>query len=194
MASVIDLTYDGSSDENTGPSPKHRVIKTPSTRQPLNPIQNNVQLPPIASVLCDIDLSPALTKALHNSSDKRVRRLLTRLCREQPAAKALVEREFLVPAGEVVPYHADTESEDEGIDSEEGSEDKAGNVDRPMNRQAPILPTLKRKANGSIDAELVPRFARCENCKEEFDVTINERGDCVWHPGKSSQQPHMSVH
>jgi hypothetical protein len=201
MASVTDLTYDGSSDENTAPSPpsKHRVIKSPNTRQPLNPVQNNVRLPPIASIVSNIDLRPALTQALCKSSDKRVRELLMRVCREQPAAKALVEREFLVPAGEVVPYHADTESEDEGLDSEDGNEEESDHAAGTTNQQtpgnmAPVLPTLKRKIDDSIADELVPRFAKCENCKEEFDVTINERGDCVWHPGKSSQQPHMSVH
>ena len=34
------------------------------------------------------------------------------------------------------------------------------------------------------NGELTPRFVECENCGEEFDIGENERGDCVWHPGK----------
>jgi len=190
MASFIDLTYDGSSDENAvSESSKFQNSKTRMTRQPLNQIQNNVQLPPIASVVSNIDLSPALTQALRKSSEKRVRKLLMRVCREHPAARALVEREFLVPKSEVVPYHADTESEDGGANSEEDSDDEAIISKKKSENDHAILPTpnLKRKA-GSIDEELVPRFAKCENCKEEFDVTANERGDCIWHWGKASIQ------
>lgn len=194
MASIIDLTYDDSSDENniTLLSPKNRVIKTPSTRQPLNPIQNNVQLPSIHSVVPNMDLNPALTQALKKASEKRVRQLLMRVCRENPASRALVEREFLVPKREVVPYHADTDSEDVGIysedDEEEESEDENEPEAAPAGNMTLPAPNLKRKAD-SVDDELFPRFAKSENCKEEFDVTMNVRGDCVWHPGKRQKYP-----
>jgi hypothetical protein len=29
-----------------------------------------------------------------------------------------------------------------------------------------------------------PRYATCANCKEEFDVSCNEKGDCRYHPRK----------
>ena len=34
------------------------------------------------------------------------------------------------------------------------------------------------------DDELTSKFAKCDHCEEEFDVTINEKGDCRWHTGE----------
>lgn len=31
------------------------------------------------------------------------------------------------------------------------------------------------------------RYAECENCAEEFDVTNNAKGDCVWHEGEIAE-------
>ena len=50
---------------------------------------------------------------------------------------------------------------------------------------APAAPSLKRKAEAVVEDELFPRFAQCENCKEEFDVTENIRGECIWHSGRA---------
>lgn len=110
------------------------------------------------------------------------------VCRKNSAAKALVEREFLVPKREVVPYHANTDSEDGDEESEEENESETGSenesVEEDAQHQVPAATSLKRKAEAIADNELFPRFAQCENCKEEFDVTENDKGDCVWHAGK----------
>jgi len=44
----------------------------------------------------------------------------------------------------------------------------------------------KRKAE-----EEIPRavFARCTNCEKRFNANQNERGDCVYHPGR----PHVLI-
>jgi hypothetical protein len=34
------------------------------------------------------------------------------------------------------------------------------------------------------DEEKTAKFANCMNCEEEFDVTANDRGDCIWHSGE----------
>ncbi|TVY39472.1 hypothetical protein LOCC1_G005421 [Lachnellula occidentalis] len=184
---VIDLTFDDSSDENTvSKTSKPNVSNSSNTRQPLNPIANNVQLPPISSLLPASHLSAPLVEALNKASANRLRDLLMMVCRQHPAAKALVEREFLVPKREVVPYHANTESEDGNSESEEETESDSENESVEENAQhqviaryiAPASTSVKRKAEASMDNELFPRFAKCENCNEEFDVTKNERGDC----------------
>ncbi|TVY90598.1 hypothetical protein LAWI1_G003830 [Lachnellula willkommii] len=186
---VIDLTFDDSSDENTvSNTSKPNVSKSTSTRQPLNPIPNNVQLPPIASLLPASQLSAPLIEALNKASAKRVLGLLMMVCRNNSAAKALVEREFLVPKREVVAYHANTDSEDGDEESEEESESESGSenesVEANAQHQVPAATSLKRRAEAIVDNELFSRFAQCENCYEEFDVTSNERGDCVWHEGE----------
>jgi len=182
---VIDLTFDDSSDENTvSKVSKPKISKSSSSqRQPLNPIQNNVHLPPISSLLPQTDLPAPLIEALHKASAKRVRGLLMKVCREHPDAKALVQRKFLVPKREVVPYHADSESEN-AEESPSEVEESDSESEAPTGYVASAAPSLKRKAEAVEDRELFPRFARCENCKEEFDVTENERGDCIWHPGQ----------
>lgn len=77
-----------------------------------------------------------------------------------------------------MPDHADTGSEDDrdGITSDEkddtkGKSDKSTGSEDESNDE-------KKKASLSLDGSaLHPRFARCENCNGEFDVTSNERGD-----------------
>lgn len=130
------------------------------------------------------DLPAPLVEALHRASADRVVRLLIRVCREHPASRALVQSEFLVPKSIVVPYHADSDSEnakesdeeeENESEEEESAEDK---VEAPQD--------LKRKAQAMWDDVLFPRFAKCENCDMEFDVTLNIRGDCIWHDGELS--------
>ena len=76
---------------------------------------------------------------------------------------------MLVRGKDVVRYHVDTESEDDESSESEESESQSDAGD------------------GSTiaigDDEYTSRMAICENCKQEFDVTLNDRGDCVWHPG-----------
>jgi len=33
------------------------------------------------------------------------------------------------------------------------------------------------------DTGFCPRYARCKNCEEEFDITEQEEGCCRWHSG-----------
>ncbi|TVY75876.1 hypothetical protein LSUE1_G005616 [Lachnellula suecica] len=224
MATIVDLTHDSSSDER--PAVKNVIKQSRRTeRQPLNSIQNNAN--PLAgaslsrpSPTMNPTLGPALTNTLSKASAERLRELLLKVCRAHLDAKALVEREFLVPRREVIPYHADTESEDaeesnDGSDDENASDseslqeeaqelkykentenllrlrgDRIYRTDEmwvsiaKQKRAAQPMPKSKRKADESVDAQSFARYAKCENCKEEFDVTQNMRGDCVWHEGE----------
>jgi hypothetical protein len=45
------------------------------------------------------------------------------------------------------------------------------------------LPTTNAQIH-KVHKRMRPRYAKCVNCKEEFDVSCNEKGDCRYHPGK----------
>jgi hypothetical protein len=68
-----------------------------------------------------------------------------------------------------VRYHIDSASEDDELselESEEDDDEEEGSGLEPI-------------AIG--DEEKTAKFAKRMNCKEEFDVTANNRGDCIWH-------------
>lgn len=39
---------------------------------------------------------------------------------------------------------------------------------------------MKKTRNG-VSERKQPRYQVCDNCEQEFDVTKNKQGDCVWH-------------
>jgi hypothetical protein len=82
---------------------------------------------------------------------------------------------MLVPADDIVPYHPDTESEEVSEDSE--GEDES-------DEESAVSTSLKRKSADPLEEHVLhPRFMTCLSCKEEFDGSKNERGECNWHPG-----------
>jgi hypothetical protein len=89
-----------------------------------------------------------------------------------------LEKNLLVRGREVVRYHADSDSEDaeeEDEEEEDGSEDRNEGGNGTVKELKPIL---------IEDDEFTSRFAKCDHCEEEFDLTINEKGDCTWHSGE----------
>jgi hypothetical protein len=57
----------------------------------------------------------------------------------------------------------------EGSDSEDSSEN--------LGEEKALDPI------GIGNNDLTPRFEVCLNCKQNFDITQNDRNDCVWHTG-----------
>jgi hypothetical protein len=108
----------------------------------------------------------ALKKAIMSLSAELLRNELEFLCQEFPAVIHTLEDRLLVQGKDVVRYHIDTDSEDNA--NSEGSESESS------------------PAGGE---EYTARMATCENCNQEFDVALNERGDCLWHPGIDLQFP-----
>jgi hypothetical protein len=45
------------------------------------------------------------------------------------------------------------------------------------------LPTTSAQIP-KVHKRMRPRYAKCVNCKKEFDVSCNEKGGCRYHPGK----------
>ncbi|KAF4625133.1 hypothetical protein G7Y89_g13036 [Cudoniella acicularis] len=87
-----------------------------------------------------------------------------------------IENYYSAKGRDIVRYHADSESEDHR-ESEEESEGEDENSDAEEKRRL-------RKPIQIGDDELVAKYAKCENYKEEIDLTLDDRGDCVWHPGE----------
>jgi hypothetical protein len=128
-----------------------------TTRKPPNIVGGGAR-PPAKPAVPD-----ALKKAIESLGTKSLRKELKFLCQKFPAVIHTLEDRLLVQMKDVVRYHIDTDSEDHA--NSEGSESESSPA-------------------GEIgDERYTARMAKCENCSQEFDVTLNKRGDCLWHPG-----------
>jgi hypothetical protein len=127
-------------------------------------------------------VSDALKKAIDTMDESRLRTWVKHYCESIEPLRTDLEKSLLVRGSEVVRYHADSDSEDaeEEDEEEEDSEDESedGNENGNGNGKD-VKPPI-----AIADDEFTPKFAKCDNCKEEFDVTINEKGDCRWHTGE----------
>jgi hypothetical protein len=144
-------------------------------RKPSNAIKNGARSPTKPTV------STALRQAIKSLSAELLRDELQALCHQFPAIIHSLENRLLVQGKDVVRYHVDTDSEDDAnieIESEESELESDGSDNSDSDRES-----KKRKPIAIGDEEYTARMAMCENCKEEFDVTMNYRGGCVWHPG-----------
>jgi hypothetical protein len=107
--------------------------------------------------------------------------MLFRLIEKNRVIEQSLEMGILVPGKAVVRYHANTDSEnDENFSSSESSDSFEESFDRSNKRQRKTKPIIIK------DNEMTSRYSRCLKCKKRFDVTRNERGDCVWHDGTCS--------
>lgn len=116
-------------------------------------------------------LSQPSRRALLALSPEMLRAELLNICRTNESAHKVLQKRLETTGSQVVRYHKDTDSEQDE-NSEEEDEDEGDDDDDEVVEVA------------VADNALVARYQKCENCKQAFDVTTNERGDCVWHPGK----------
>jgi hypothetical protein len=150
------------------------MVKNPA-RKPLKTIKNGAR-PPVKPTVSD-----ALKEAINSLGTELLRGELEFLCHEFPIVIHALENRLLVQGKDVVRYHIDTDSEDDAnseIESEESESESDVSDKSDSDRES-----KKRKPIVIGDDEFTARMATCENCKQEFDVTLNDRGDCVWHPG-----------
>lgn len=80
-------------------------------------------------------------------------------------------------------YHEDSMSEDA-----EDNEDTSSETGAEGGRDSKKKPIVLR------DDDTTPRWTKCLNCEQEFDVTNNDRGDCQWHKGQPSMPPLFTCH
>lgn len=150
-------------------------------RQPLKVVKNEAQVK--AESPTKPAVSAALKKAIDTMDHTRLRLLVKNYCETMEPVREDLEKSLLVPGGEVVRYHVDTESEDDKDGEKEGSsEDEIKDEDASDIEKAP-KERKERKPIAVADDEMVPRYTICLRCKAEFDVTANDKGDCKWHSG-----------
>ena len=86
------------------------------------------------------------------------------------------------------------DSEDEVEDEDEGDESDESTSANDVISTEPSRGGYhniheNRGVSGQVPTglkRLRSRYAECHNCSEEFDVTQNQKHDCIWHPGKLS--------
>jgi len=135
-------------------------------RQPLGAVKSGVRKadsPPKPVV------SAALRTAIDTMDHMRLRLWVKHYCETMQPLREDLEKGLLVPGKDVIRYHADSDSEDREEDEEESEESEM--------EESPIRPISLG------DENLTPRYVKCVHCNGEFDVTKNDKGDCVWHPG-----------
>jgi hypothetical protein len=164
--STIDLT---ATSVIANPNNENLVNATKSTpqvassRNPLKQVQNNSQD-------AAMPLSAEVKLALKPLNKSRLMKELVFLCQNSPAVEGILVERLLVRGKDVDRYHEDSDSEN---DTEQMKPFKSKS-DRAQ------------KAIAVADDVIVPRFAECLNCKEEFDVTNNDQRMCGWHPGTTT--------
>ncbi|PMD27004.1 hypothetical protein NA56DRAFT_697154 [Hyaloscypha hepaticicola] len=151
-------------------------------RQPLKAVKNEAQVK--AESPTKPAVSAALKKAIDTMDHMRLRLLVKNYCETMEPLREDLEKSLLVPGGDVVRYHADTESEDDkNDDKESSSEDEIKDEDASDIEEAP-KERKEKKPIAAADDEMVPRYTICLRCKAEFDVTANDKRDCTWHSGE----------
>lgn len=72
----------------------------------------------------------------------------------------------------------------QAVAEDDDEEECDANIKPP---KQPSEKSLKRKREEddliAKQSLYVSKYAECENCNEEFDVTMNFRSSCTWHPG-----------
>jgi len=122
-----------------------------------------------------------LTTALRILSKEKLLSQVLSICEKIPEVQEILIDQLLAEGKDVHRYHADTDSEAEGDDINREEYKRRPGDESTKNAAVKGLEQLQ--PIGVADDELTPRFVRCENCKEEFDVTENERRTCTWHTG-----------
>ena len=121
-----------------------------------------------------------LQSAIDSAQPARLRETLQVLCNSSADIARIASSLLLVPEKDIKrEIRRETSSEADDSEEEDGDGDSDDSEDEDESENdteeiASISNDLKR---------LRPRFAMCENCSEEFDVTDNQKKACVYHDG-----------
>jgi hypothetical protein len=143
----------------------------------------------------DVSQVPILLKAIDGATEERVRDVLRLLCKVSADAQRIATDELLVDVTKKRKRgdmdlednsKAETDVPDSGSErTDDSGVEYLGSTTTPRTGGAPASP----RAMGALPAgpgparpkRFVPRYAFCENCKEEFDVTENRSDACTYH-------------
>ncbi|KUJ12173.1 uncharacterized protein LY89DRAFT_722537 [Mollisia scopiformis] len=123
-------------------------------------------------------MSEALKDAIDTLPQEKLRKYVKQYCESMTDLREALEKEFLVQGKDIVRYHADTDSEDAEDDETSSHTEKGSDSEEDLSRNRKKLKPIAIR-----DEEYGPRMAKCQHCNEDFDVTYNDKGDCIWHPG-----------
>lgn len=121
----------------------------------------------------------ALALALETISKDILRNRIITYCDIIAGLREALQEDLVVQGADVVRYHEDSMSED----AEDNEEDSTSETEAEGGRDSEKKPIALRNEDAT------PRWTKCLNCEQEFDVTNNDRGDCQWHKG----QPFMPL-
>ncbi|RHZ65982.1 uncharacterized protein CDV56_109054 [Aspergillus thermomutatus] len=128
------------------------------------------------------DFIAQFNKALNAASSSRLRHIIRDLCRLLPPAISIVSDTLLVTEDQVAVERDDADSNSDSesdFDSDAASETSAGEpepADGILEVRAPPVPVAAARKR------LRPRYAVCVQCEAEYDVTLNDRESCYYHP------------
>ncbi|KAL8883586.1 MAG: hypothetical protein Q9192_007091, partial [Flavoplaca navasiana] len=126
------------------------------------------------------DNSSTLQFAIDGAQPDRLRDTLRRLCNNSKDIARAAEAILLVPLDRSKARKTPTAGVEDG-DADKNDDDS----DEPESDQSPkdqlAAAEAKRKAVHKLKRQR-PRYAMCKNCNEEFNITQNDRGGCVYHP------------
>ncbi|KAJ5287744.1 hypothetical protein N7478_003430 [Penicillium angulare] len=112
---------------------------------------------------------PLLNEAIDESSEEVLASMLKEICQKYPSITEFVQSRLLVCEDEVARP---------GTSATPTSVHEGGNSSNDEGEDT-------TSATASRSGKLKKRYARCENCEEEFDVTGNTVTSCSYHPSES---------
>ena len=133
----------------------------------------------------DTPVWPALQVAIDEAQPHRLRETLRRLCMDSRDTARAAQAILVVPVQRSrSKTNMAEEEEDEDQDEDKDDEPDESESDSSSKNEAAEAEAISNTLQGL--KRMRPRYVRCRNCKEEFDITQNESGDCSYHPGESS--------
>ncbi len=176
-STINNFTDDSPSSTNHFASENYSNLAISKSSNATTPSYHSTRLPPLGEILNYAE--PAVQPVANNSTI--------------PELKKALESRLLVRGKDIVRYHDGAGSEAEGDDAsekdtdEEESGDEDDESDKESREDIGHSDRKEIKPIVILDEQVVPRFAKCLNCEEIFDLADNERGYCSWHTGMAIQ-------
>ncbi|GAB1197986.1 hypothetical protein APSETT444_007292 [Aspergillus pseudonomiae] len=114
-----------------------------------------------------------LLEAIGSASRGTLQSILKAVCRSDQSTRDRVSKSLLITEDQVRPPSPSSEEDDEecvNSDVEQSEDEQSHPKERNSNQQTPGSKRLRQ------------RYAYCENCEQEFDVTQNTSTSCKYHP------------
>jgi len=202
MNSIINnFTDDSPSSTNHFANENYSYLAISKSSSATTASYHSTRLPPLGEILNYAE--PAVQPVVNNSrndsqllgnaidavQEEVFRMMIKGYCESIPELKKALESRLLVRGKDIVRYHDGAESEAEGDDAsekdidEEESGDEDDESDKESREEIGHSDRKEIKPIVILDEQVVPRFAKCFNCGEIFDLADNERGYCSWHTG-----------